>query len=100
MAKKIVVDPAKLESAAGKMEEQSREYEQLYSQLFNAVDGLGSAWKGKDNVAFCERIREFKPDMDTMKKNMDLYADFLKKSAKQYQTTQDTIEANAKKLAN
>ncbi|WP_027088425.1 WXG100 family type VII secretion target [Cohnella panacarvi] len=100
MARKIVVDPAVLVSAAGKMEEQAKQYQDLYGKLFDLVDGLAAEWKGKDNEAFRIRIMDFKPDMETMKANMDKYAAFLRSSGELYQKTQDNVETGAKGLAN
>lgn len=98
--RKILVDPERLEKIAAKMKEQAKKYEDLYKKLFTLVDDLGSEWKGKDNEAFRLRIKDFKPDMDTMKTNLDKYADFLDSSAKLYQKTQDNVETTAKGLAN
>ncbi|MEI7024794.1 WXG100 family type VII secretion target [Paenibacillus sp. y28] len=100
MARKIVVDPAKLEAAARNMEEQASAYKRLYEQLFTEVKGMGTAWKGQDNQAFVTQIEGFRDDFESMRALMEQYALFLKQSAQTYRTTQaETVNA-AKKLAN
>jgi len=100
MAKKIKVDPAQLETVAGKIEAQSAEYENLYNQIYSEVNNLNNAWKGIDNQTYKDRIEDFKDDLASMKRVMDEFAKFLKTSAKAYKDTQGAIVQAAGKLAN
>ncbi|QMV40488.1 WXG100 family type VII secretion target [Cohnella cholangitidis] len=100
MARTIVVDPSKLESASQKMDSQSAEYEKLYNQLFNEVDGMAANWKGADNVAFVSQIKGFQDDFQKMKQLMNQYSEFLKNSAKTYRETQNETINQAKRLTN
>lgn len=100
MARKIVVDPAKLEAAAQKMDAQAADYEKQFNQLFNEVDGMGAAWKGADNVAFVSQIKGFQDDFQKMAKLMRDYSEFLKHSAKTYKETQNETINQAKRLRN
>jgi Uncharacterized protein conserved in bacteria len=100
MASRILVDPSKLEKSGNKMREQAAEYGRLYLTLFTLVDNLSSEWKGEDNEAFSKRILDFKNDLDTMKANLDKYADFLNSSATLYKNTQTNVVNTAKGLAN
>lgn len=100
MAKKIKVDPAQLETVAGKILTQAADYEKLYLAVFTEIEGLNAAWKGEDNVAYYNQIKEFKPDLEAMKKIMDEFSGFLTKSATAYKETQGAIKAAAGKLAN
>ncbi|MFC4302820.1 WXG100 family type VII secretion target [Cohnella boryungensis] len=100
MARKITVSPAKLESAAQKMDAHSGEYEKLYQQLFSEVDGMGAAWQGADNIAFVNQIKGFTDDFQNMTALMRQYSEFLKLSAKAYKDTQDEAINQAKRLAN
>lgn len=52
MSIKIQVDPARLDSAAGQIEQQTLSYEKNYRRLFQEVAAMGSGWQGKDNQAF------------------------------------------------
>ncbi|THF73923.1 WXG100 family type VII secretion target [Cohnella fermenti] len=100
MARKIVVDPAKLESAAQQIDAQAADYEQQFKQLFMEVDGMGAAWKGVDNVAYTTQIKGFEDDFRKMKELMIQYSDFLKTSATTYRNTQSDLVSQAKKLVN
>jgi len=100
MSRKIVVDPARLEAAAQKMDTQAADYEKQYNQLFNEVDGMGAAWKGADNVAFVTQIKGFMDDFQRMSKIMRDYSDFLRKSANTYRETQTEAINQAKRLTN
>ena len=97
---KIMVDPAKLKTAAGKMETLASNYESLYRQLYVNVDGMAKAWQGKDNIAYTTQIEGFRDDLDKMKKLMDEYSTFLRKSADAYTKTQEEIVSQARTLTN
>ena len=100
MARTIIVDPAKLEAAAQQMDAQAADYEKLYQQLFNEVDGMGAAWQGADNIAFVNQIKGFNDDFQKMVSLMRQYSEFLKMSAKTYRETQNEIINQAKRLTN
>ncbi|MED1468996.1 WXG100 family type VII secretion target [Bacillus salipaludis] len=100
MARSIMVDPAKLEDAANKIDQQSAEYERLYKALFQEVDGMQAAWQGQDNVAYTIQIKGFTDDFQKMTQLMRQYSDFLKVSAKTYRNTQQDIISGAKRLTN
>ncbi|MBI0578052.1 MULTISPECIES: WXG100 family type VII secretion target [Bacillaceae] len=100
MARSIMVDPAKLEDAANKIDQQSAEYERLYKALFQEVDGMQAAWQGQDNVAYTTQIKGFTDDFQKMTQLMRQYSDFLKVSAKTYRNTQQDIISGAKRLTN
>jgi len=100
MARKIMVDPQKLEAAAQKMDAQAADYEKQYQQLFNEVEGMGAAWQGADNVAFVNQIKGFMDDFQKMKTLMVQYAEFLKLSGKTYRDVQTETINQAKRLVN
>ncbi|WP_078552707.1 WXG100 family type VII secretion target [Bacillus alkalicellulosilyticus] len=100
MSRRIVVDPARLETAATKVDSQSADYEKLYLQLFQEIDSMGAAWKGVDNTAYVTQIKGFTDDFQRMTKLMKEYAEFLRLSAKAYRQTQSEIANNAKRLTN
>lgn len=99
MAKRIMVDPEKLDKASTKIGQQSGEYEQQYKQLFTEVTTMGAAWKGVDNKAFVDRITLFEEDFKAMKALMIEYSEFLKLSATNYKNTQNAIADSARKLS-
>lgn len=100
MADKIVVDPAKLEAASGKVTEYAGDYQKTYTQLFTEVEAMAANWSGTDNIAYTTQIKGFQDDFEKMYKMMTDYAEFLKTSATKYKTTQANVESGAKKLTN
>lgn len=100
MAKTIQVTPEQLESAAGRIESLAAEYKTQYDALYSETNAMASTWQGKDNTAFIDQIAGFKDDFEKMHSLMLNYADFLRKSAKAYRETQDTVTAEARKLVN
>lgn len=100
MARTIQVTPEQLESTAGKIEGLAAEYKTQYEQMYSETNAMGSTWSGKDNTAFVDQIAGFKNDFEKMHNLMLQYADFLRKSAKNYRETQDTVVREARKLVN
>lgn len=100
MARDIQVTPEQLESAAGKIESLAADYQTQYNNLYSETNAMASTWSGKDNTAFTDQIAGFKDDFEKMHTLMLNYADFLRKSAKAYRETQDTVAAEARKLVN
>lgn len=100
MARTIQVTPEQLESAAGRIEGLAADYKSQYDALYNETNAMASTWQGKDNTAFVDQIAGFKDDFEKMHTLMLNYADFLRKSAKAYRDTQDTVVTEARKLIN
>lgn len=100
MARTIQVTPEQLESTAGRIESLAADYKAQYDQLYSETNAMASTWSGKDNVAFVQQIDGFKDDFTKMHTLMLNYADFLRKSAKAYRDTQDTVVSEARKLIN
>lgn len=100
MARTIQVTPEQLESAAGRIEGLAADYKAQYDALYNETNAMASTWNGKDNIAFVDQIAGFKDDFEKMHTLMLNYADFLRKSAKAYRDTQDTVVTEARKLVN
>lgn len=100
MARNIEVTPEQLESAASKIESLASDYKTQYDSLYKETGDLASTWTGKDNLAFTDQIAGFKEDFEKMHTLMNNYADFLRKSAKAYRDTQDSVVAEARKLQN
>lgn len=100
MARTIQVTPEQMESTAGRIESLAADYKTQYDQLYSETNAMASTWSGKDNVAFVNQIDGFKDDFAKMHALMLNYADFLRKSAKAYSDTQQTVYDEAKKLVN
>ena len=100
MARTIQVTPEQLDTTATRIEGLAADYKSQYDQLYSETNAMASTWSGKDNVAFVDQIAGFKDDFEKMHTLMLNYADFLRKSAKAYRDTQDTVVTEARKLVN
>ncbi len=100
MARNIQVTPEQLESTATQIDSLAADYKSQYDLLYKETDAMASTWNGKDNTAFTNQIAGFKDDFEKMHTLMLNYADFLRKSAKSYRDTQDTVVSEARKLQN
>lgn len=98
MGKTIMVDSSKLVAAASQIEMHAGDYKKTYEQMMTEVDNMAKNWSGKENVSFTAQIKGFQDDLLAMYQLLMDYAEFLKNSAKQYNTAQDNIDAAAKKL--
>lgn len=100
MARTIQVTPELLESAATKIDGLAAEYKEQYNVLYSETNAMKASWDGKDNQAFIDQIAGFKDDFEKMHTLMLNYSEFLKKSAKAYRETQNTLVNEARKLTN
>ncbi len=100
MARTIEVTPEQLNTAAGKIDSLAGDYKTQYDSLYNETNAMASTWSGKDNQAYINQIAGYKDDFEKMHQLMLNYAEFLRKSAKAYADTQETVVAQAKKLVN
>ncbi len=98
MGKKIMIDPAKVKTAAKKIETEASEYKSLFTQMFSEVEALSSAWQGADNIAYTSKITSYKSDFEKMKQLMDKYAEHLTKSATNFERVQSEIKNKASLL--
>lgn len=96
---KIIVETSRLDSTATQVDRLADQYEGEYGALFATVRELQNAWGGEDNVAFTNQIEGFRDDFQRMTRLMRDYADYLRKAADSYRSTQDNIAAQAKNLS-
>ncbi|MCH3961972.1 MAG: WXG100 family type VII secretion target [Solobacterium sp.] len=94
----ISVTPDQLDTCALRMNDAEDAYSRDCDALFNEVDALGSAWQGKDNLAFVSQISGFRNDFHQIAMLCSEYADFLRNSARSYRCTQDELTAQASRL--
>jgi Uncharacterized protein conserved in bacteria len=95
----IQVEPSILETTANKMELKNNNYQATYQQLIQAVDQTSAFWTGKDQIAYVNEIMEFENKLLKLNILLNEYSDFLKKSARAYRLTQDSIMHLTKKLS-
>jgi WXG100 family type VII secretion target len=98
--RKITVTPEQLTGAAEKIEQSAGDYQRTYTKLYSEVESMRAAWDGTDNVAYTTQVKGFQDDFTLMYKLMTEYAQFLRMSAKQYETTQNEIIQAAQTLVN
>lgn len=97
----IQVTTENLINKAGEVEDKAGEYMARYEALLSDVDTLVTTdWKGDDANAFKTQIEGFREDFTKMKNLMEQYAEFLRDSAKQYDTTQGNTIDIIKSLQN
>ena len=96
---KIVVETARLDQTAARVEELAGTYNSTYMKLFQTVQEMQSAWSGEDNVAFTNQIEGFRDDFQRMEQLMKDYAAYIRKVAASYRDTQDSVTASAKTLS-
>lgn len=94
----INVDPSRLDDTAARVESLDSDYQRLYQSLYSEVDKLSSNWTGKDNTAFCGRIKSFEDDFRQISIITRQYADYLKGCARAYRETQDELANSANRL--
>jgi WXG100 family type VII secretion target len=100
MARSITVDPAKLDAASNKIQQQAADYQRVYKQLFSEVDAMAAAWQGADHLAYVNQVKGFMDDLQKMTELMNQYSEFLKMSATTYRNTQNEVINQAKRLSN
>lgn len=98
--RKITVDPQMLDNVANRINELNDEYHRLFALLNQDVDSLQSAWQGKDNLAFTEKIKGFNDDFNHVFVLLGQYETYLKNTASAYRQTQDALVNEVNRLAN
>lgn len=95
---RVMADPAKMRSYASRVGTAANDFKKNYNDMYRVIDGLKSAWTGKDNQAFANKINTYKPDFKAMYEAIESYKQFLNESAKAYETAQSEIAGAAGRL--
>ena len=96
--RQIEVETSQVLKTAEKIEEAKVEYQQLYYELYEQVDLLASSWSGKDNQAFTTQIKAYEEDFRKIAVIMTQYSEFLRNSARAYQSMQEELSSQANRL--
>ena len=96
---KIIVETSRLDSTASQVDRLADQYESEYNALFGTVKDLQNAWRCEYTVASTSQIEGFRDDFQRMTRLMRDYADYLRKVAESYRSTQDNVAAKAKTLS-
>ena len=86
--------------AAQRLQTLSESYTEIYTQLMQIANTMGTAWDGADNLAFVEQINGFTEDLSTMAAKLSTASQALDKQRANYVARQDHNIAQVKKLAN
>ena len=95
----IKVDPDSLENAAKNIEDLSGNYDDKVTKFYQYVEDLKSTWSGDDNVAYSNKMEEFRDDFTKLKQEMDEYAQHLRNAAANYRNTQADAKQRASALS-
>ena len=86
--------------ASQKLQSLSETYTQIYTQLMQEANTMGSAWEGADNLAFVEQINGFTEELKTMAAKLSKASQTLDKQRANYVARQDNNITQVKKLLN
>ena len=86
--------------AAQKLQTLSETYTEIYTQLMQEANTMGTAWEGADNLAFVEQINGFTEVLKTMAAKLSAASQALEKQRANYVARQDSNITQVKKLAN
>ena len=101
MGKQITVTSFdKMEAASKKLKELSGIYTDIYKQLLQESETMGTAWEGADNQAFVQQISGFTDELKQMASKLDLAGDTLKQQVDNYKARQESNITEVKKLVN
>lgn len=95
---RIMADPTQMRSFANRIGSSATDFKSNYTQMYNVIDNLKSAWTGADNQAFANKINSYKKEFDAMHQAIESYKEFLDKSAKAYKDAQEAISKAAGQL--
>ena len=96
--RRILVEMDEVLKTANKIDNAKEEYQRLYNELYSQIDRLGSSWQGRDNLAFTTKIKSYEDDFRRIAIIMTQYSDFLRNSAKAYESTQNELYNQANRL--
>lgn len=100
MGKVIRVTPEELEAASKKLSEFSATYTQIYQQLMQQTNEMGTAWEGEDNQAFVNQISGFCDDLKLMADKLQTASEALMQQKSNYSARQQANMEQVKQLKN
>ncbi len=101
MGKQIYVGSFEaMAKASQKLKELSDTYTEIYNQLLQKADTMGSAWEGADNLAFVEQINGFTEELKMMATKLSTASEAIEQQRANYVARQDNNITEVKKLTN
>ena len=89
-----------MDKASKRLQELSEIYTEIYTQLLQEANTMGTAWEGADNLAFVEQINGFTEELKLMAAKLSLASQALAKQRENYMSRQDYNITQVKKLIN
>lgn len=86
--------------ASQKLQALSETYTEIYTQLLQEANTMGTAWEGADNLAFVEQINGLTDKLKAMATKLSTASQAIDKQRANYVARQDNNIAAVKKLAN
>ena len=86
--------------ASQKLQALSETYTEIYTQLMQEANTMGSAWEGADNLAFVEQINGFTEELKAMATKLSIASQALDKQRANYVAIQESNITQVKKLIN
>lgn len=86
--------------AAQRLQALADTYTEIYTQLLQEANTMGSAWEGADNLAFVEQINGFTDELKMMASKLSTASQALEKQRANYVARQDNNITQVKKLIN
>lgn len=101
MGKQISVSSFdEMAKASQKLQDISNNYKEIYSQLMQEAQTMGTAWEGADNLAFVEQITGFTQELQMMAEKISVASQALEQQRANYVARQDANIEQVKKLVN
>ena len=89
-----------MEKASQKLQSLSETYTEIYTQLMQEANTMGSAWEAADNLAFVEQISGFTEELKTMAAKLTQASEIIKQQKDNYVARQVSNITQVKKLVN
>lgn len=86
--------------ASQKLQAISETYTEIYTQLLQEANTMGTAWEGADNLAFVEQINGFTEELKMMAQKLSDASQALDKQRENYIARQENNITQVKKLVN
>lgn len=86
--------------ASQKLQEISNSYTEIYTQLMQEAQTMGTAWEGADNLAFVDQITGFTDELRMMAEKISVASQALEQQRANYVARQDANIEQVKKLVN
>lgn len=86
--------------ASKRLQSLSETYTEIYTQLMQEANTMGSAWDGADNQAFVSRINGFTEELKAMAAKLSTASQALDKQRANYVARQDNNITQVQRLVN